>query len=392
MNIVHVIHTVGAASYGPGQVVLHLAREQGTLGGRARIWCLAGEEERQWAADEIGCSAEIEGFPLSFPRALRISRAMERKAGREAAGISVVHLHALWTGLSRTSSFLSSRREVPSVVSPHGALESWALKKSWWKKRIALTLYERRNLQGASCLHACSDQEVAGFREFGLKNPVAVIRNGIDQSWLESAGDAGRFREKFAIPAGKRILLYLSRITPVKGLPLLIDALSGLGRHLGDWTLVMAGGDEFGHLREVQEMIGRHRLESRVVFTGLITGQLKRDAFAAAELFVLPTRREAAPMVVLEALGAGVPVVTTKGAPWADLAQHRCGWWTDVEADAIRAALDVAMGMEPEELGRMGARGKELVAGKYSWATSAGMTMELYEWLQEKRDRPEFVI
>ena len=390
MNIVHVIPNIGASAFGPGQVALHLAREQNDLKNDTRIWCLNNETDRQWASSFSGFEMNrIRGFELSSPRGLLLSRPMERAATLESERISVLHQHCLWTGLSRVAPLL--RGTIPAVISPHGALEAWALKKSWWKKQITLALYERDNLRGASCLHACAGQEVAGFREFGLSNPVAVIPNGISSSWLEGAGDGARFRSQFAIESGKRILLFLSRVTPVKGLPLLIEALAHSGKRLADWTLVVAGGDEFGHLREIQDAIARHRLGERVIFTGLLAGQQKRDAFAAAELFVLPTRREASPVVVLEALGAGVPVLTTKGAPWEELLTERCGWWVDVDAEAIAQALEAAASCAPEELKRMGQRGKALVAGKYSWSNSARMTAELYGWLLGRGERPSFV-
>jgi glycosyltransferase involved in cell wall biosynthesis len=316
---------------------------------------------------------------------------MECTAHVEAGKISVVHQHALWTGLSRVTSLLRERHGVPSVVTAHGALERWALLKSRWKKKIALALYEKNNLHYSSCLHACSDQEKEGFREYGLTNPIAVIPNGISNDWLQSTGDKVAFRTAFNIDPDKRILLYLSRIAPIKGIPLLIEALAIIRDKLSDWILILAGADESGHLREIQTLVVTYQLEKHVIFTGLLKDQLKRDAYAAAELFVLPTKREAAPVVVLEALGAGVPVITTKGAPWENLISHQCGWWADVDCSAIAEALESAMSCAPDELQRMGRRGKELVADKYMWENSARMTIELYGWLTGNRERPDFV-
>jgi glycosyltransferase involved in cell wall biosynthesis len=317
---------------------------------------------------------------------------MRAALGPEGQYFDIVHQHCLWLANSRMTQQLHKLHNVPSVVAPHGSLEPWALQRSSWKKRIALLLYERSNLRDASCLHALSAQEVPGFRDFGLRNPIAVIPNGIGQSWLESKGDSQAFRRSFNIKPEKRILLYLSRITPVKGLPLLIEALAEIRKELSDWLLVLAGVDEFDHLRDIQEAVTRHQLEQHVLFTGLLFDQVKRDAYAAAELFVLPTRREAAPVVVLEALGAGIPVLTTKGAPWENLLTHRCGWWTDIDSEAIAEALKDAISCAPDELRRMGKRGKELVAARYTWTKSARMTIELYEWLLNRRERPDFVL
>jgi len=318
---------------------------------------------------------------------------MEKAASSDVGRhISIVHQHGVWTGISRTTNIMRQRYETPSIVAPHGSLERWALNKSMWKKRIALTLYEQENLRKASCLHACSHQEVAGFRDFGLSSPVAVIPNGIGMSWLNSKGDGLAFRKQFNIPESKRILLYLSRITPIKGLPMLIQALGSIKQQMKDWVLVLAGADEFGHLKEVQQAVSEAGLKQYVVFTGMLTGQLKRDAFATAEMFVLPTLRENFAIVVAESLGAGVPVITTKGAPWQDLITHDCGWWTDVSADALADAVQDAIQKTPAELKAMGERGRTLASSHYTWKQAAQMTIELYDWLLGRRERPGFVI
>jgi glycosyltransferase involved in cell wall biosynthesis len=318
---------------------------------------------------------------------------MERAAaGSMGRSVDIVHQHCLWLANSRTTFYLYKNRKVPSVIAPHGSLEPWALQRSSLKKRIALSLYERNNLYKASCLHALSELEVTGFREFGLRNPIAIIKNGISQSWLDSEGDSAGFRSKFNIHPEKRIALFLSRITPVKGIPLLIEALAMIRETLDNWILVLAGADEFHHLREIQAAVNKNNLDDHVVFSGLLADQTKRDAYAAADLFVLPTRREAAPIVVLEALGAGIPVITTKGAPWQDLITHDCGWWTDISANALASALKDAAMKSPAALKAMGGRGRTLVSSHYTWKQAAQMTIKLYEWLLGRGERPAFVI
>jgi glycosyltransferase involved in cell wall biosynthesis len=186
-------------------------------------------------------------------------------------------------------------------------------------------------------------------------------------------------------------MLFLSRITPVKGLPLLIQALAEIKNRLNDWVLVIAGADEFNHKKEVLELISKHRLNNHILFTGILLGHEKRNAFAAADFFILPTRHEASPVVVMEALGAGVPVLTTKGCPWESLISHNCGWWVDVSSEAIAEAVKEAIACGPDKLRSMGQKGKELVASKYAWSKSAQMTLELYRWLIGDRGKPDFV-
>jgi glycosyltransferase involved in cell wall biosynthesis len=317
---------------------------------------------------------------------------MERLAVREARNISLVHLHSLWTGLSRVSAGLRRTCGIPSVIAPHGCLERQAFRKSRWKKEIVLTFYERENLKNASAFHAVGPREIADIRAFGLFNPVAVIPNGISAGWLGSRGDAQSFRCRHGIPADRRIVLFLSRITPVKGLPIFLEAIHMKRKEFRDWCFVIAGAGELGHLEEVRACVAKKSLDPFVSFVGMLQGQSKRDAFAAADFFVLPSYGEAAPIVILEALGAGIPVLATKGSPWQELEEHGCGWWVDISASALADALADALGTGQDRLRRMGEKGRELVAAKYTWGRSAGMTVQLYDWLLGRGERPDFVV
>ena len=363
------------------------------LGADAKIWCLDNKDERNWASKSVSLFGNrIRGFSVISPKKFGLSFQMERAAKFENNRDLVIHQHGIWTGISRVTNIMREMHRVPTIVAPHGSLEKWALAKSRWKKRIALSLYEKSNLNNASCLYACSNQEVGGFRDFGLKNPVAIIPNGISHSWIESSGDSNSFRLKFNLPPEKQVMLFLSRITPIKGLPLLMDALDVVRENLKNWLLVIAGSDEFSHKADVTNKIRELRLERYVRFVGLLLGKEKRDAFAAANLFVLPSIREASPIVILEALGAGVPVLATKGSQWEDLVRYKCGWWTEVSVDGIATALKDALGCGPEQLKEMGLCGKNLVAKKYTWSQSAQKSIVLYEWLLGRRQKPEFVV
>jgi glycosyltransferase involved in cell wall biosynthesis len=234
--------------------------------------------------------------------------------------------------------------------------------------------------------------EVSDFRDYGLRSPVAVIPNGISQDWLDSRGSSEAFRRQFGIPAEKRILLFLSRVTPKKGLLMLLEAVRLIERDFADWQLVIAGPDEFNHRSEVESFIEQKGLAKQVRLVGPLFDQVKRDAFAAAEIFILPSFSEGAPVVILEALGCEVPVLTTKASPWPELETHGCGWWIDIGTGPLTEALTDALRRSPENLQKMGRQGRDLVFSGYSWTKSARMTIELYEWLLGQRERPEFVV
>jgi glycosyltransferase involved in cell wall biosynthesis len=303
----------------------------------------------------------------------------------------VVHQHGLWTAQSRlTKTF--RRRRIPTIVASHGSLEPYARAQSAWKKRVAMAAFERDNLRNASCLHATAETEVRTLRDFGLRAPIVVLPNGVSQSWPQTTGRADRCRQRLGLVHGERLMLFLSRVHPIKGLPLLIEALSANRARLGDWRLVIAGPDERAHRAELEALVALRGLAGGVVFAGALFGEDKRDAFAAVELFVLPTYSENFGIVVAEALGSGVPVVTTHGAPWRDLEDHRCGWWVPTDSRTIGDALVDAAGRSRAELQAMGERGRQLVMSRYTWPAVAERALAVYRWLAKETPRPDFVI
>ena len=391
MATIHVVAKVGRYSYGLGAVALNLAKEQIAQGHDSVVWCLDRPDEVEWGRQLFGLGLrQVRGFATCGPASMGYTPEMER-AALAGERPDIVHQHSIWCGLSRVTRQWRKRHRAVTVVAAHGALQPWALKKSAWKKKRALLAYESANLREATCLHACGENEISDYREYSLKNPIALLPNAISARWIESVGDPSRFRAAAGLSGDSRIMLYLSRITPKKGLPMLIESMNGLRDRLKSWILVIAGMDEFGHQRELEAQIRACDLGPHVRFVGPLQGQDKRDAFAAADLFVLPTHSEGSPVVVLEALGAGVPVLTTKGAPWADLLRHDCGWWTDISVCGIHDALYDALALPRTVLAAAGERGRNLVTREYSWTKTASKTIRLYEWLRGLGPTPEFV-
>lgn len=267
------------------------------------------------------------------------------------------------------------------VIAPHGALDDWALAKSSWKKKLAYRLWEGNNLHGAHCLQATSEREIQNFRDYGLKNPIARINNGVSQEQLESRGDGSRFRDRHGISKDRRLMLFIARISRQKGLPMLLAAMNALRSKLDDWTLVVGGADQDGHEQEVKDLVKSLRLEEHVIFVGPLFGEAKLDAFAASEVFVLPSHCEGSPMIVLEAMAGRLPVLCTKAASWGELETHACGWWPDIEEGSVRDALEDILTKSTAELEQMGERAHGLVAKEYSWKVAAERSVGLYAWL-----------
>jgi len=393
LKILHNVNSVGKTSFGFGQISVSLAKAQHDLGHDVDLWCLDNDEGIQWASSTHDFPAErIKRFNLFGPIFLLYSPEMKRHANQNAEGIfDIVHQHGIWSGVSSATFKFSQKGKTPTIISPHGTLNQWALNSSRLKKKIALTIYEGANLRQASCLHATSINEIDDFRNFGLKNPIAYIENGINEKHLFTKGNADRFREQYFIDSNKRILFFLSRISPKKGLLMLVEAINSIQDDFTDWLLIIAGNDEFNHKKDIESIITQFQLNNKIKIIDPLFGQDKEDAFAAAELFILPSYSEGSPMVILDSLAAGVPVITTKASTWSDLIEYNCGWWTDISTSAIALAIKEATNMPSDYLQMMGKNGKDLISSKYTWSQLAQKTIQLYNWVLGRGAKPDFV-
>lgn len=301
----------------------------------------------------------------------------------QGAAYSVVHDHGLWLPCNHAVAVASRKLGIPRLVSPRGMLSGWALQHRGWKKRMAWWLYQRRDLQTADVLHATSTAELKAFRDAGLRQPVAVIPNGVEVPPSLTSG--------LRPPASDlRTLLFLGRIHPIKGLLDLIEGWSVLKPR--GWRAVLAGHEEPAHRQELESALRQRGLTGDFTFTGPVEGESKWTLYRQADLFVLPSHSENFGIVVAEALACGIPVVTTRGTPWEGLITHRCGWWTETGSGPLVAALREAMAMNDAARREMGLRGRAWMEQDFSWQSVAEKMKTVYEWMLGGGVKPECVV
>jgi glycosyltransferase involved in cell wall biosynthesis len=230
-------------------------------------------------------------------------------------------------------------------------------------------------------LHATSEQEYSEIRNFGLRQPVAVVPNGVDVPPVPSGVPERR---------DGRTVLYLGRIHPKKGLDRLISAWGELENNWPNWKLRIIGPDEGGYLNRLKRQTKKLGLR-RVSFADPLFGDQKHKAYREADVFVMPTLNENFALTVAEALSQETPVICTKGAPWPGLEVKRCGWWIDHGTDALTRALVDAMSKTPDELAAMGTRGRAWVIRDFSWRTMALEMSAVYHWLSGESSLPRCI-
>lgn len=263
-------------------------------------------------------------------------------------------------------------------------LEPWALQQNTFIKGVFLKLYQYEDLAQATCLHATAQMEAENIRNLGLKNPIAIIPNGIDLAEFPLP--------KYKTEKNKKTLLFLSRIHPKKGIELLIDAWQEQDATIRQqWHVEIAGNGEENYINSLQTKINNNDLQEEIRIIGALFGVDKLAAYHRADLFVLPTYSENFGIVVAEALACGVPVITTNGTPWEELNTRNAGWWIDIGVQPLVETLNKALQLSESERREMGKKGRKLVEENYSIQAVAEQMIQLYKWLLGKAPCPEFV-
>lgn len=320
------------------------------------------------------------------------SRPLRAELQRLAAGgLDVVHNHGVWMFPNAYARRAAVRAGVPLVISPHGMLDAWSLRRNQWKKNLAGWAYEHANLAAARLFHVTSAEEAATLRALGLRQPVALIPNGVDLPEVSTMSDREVIVRRLPALADRKWLMFMSRLHPKKGVLELLRAWVELAPQFPDWQLLLAGPDLDGHGETVRREMAALGLTGRVTMTGMLAGAEKTAALGNADLFVLPTHSENFGLVVAEALAHGVPVITTKGAPWSDLSASGSGWWIELNDRVLVTTLAEAMRLPVEQRRAMGQRGRALVREKYSWPVVAGQMKAVYHWLAGRGPQPECV-
>lgn len=298
--------------------------------------------------------------------------------------VDLLHTHSVWHASNYWAAQLARRRSIPLICQPRGMLEPWAIASKLWKKRLAMLLFQRKDLYGASAFIATSDMEAANIRALGLRQPVALIPNGVDLPQLGPSQEVTAFAHK-----RERVVLFLSRMHPKKGVDLLIRAWAEC--RTPGWRLILVGPDEGGYSQEMLRHVRELGVSDSVEYLGALEGKAKEAVYRSADLFVLPSFSENFGLVVGEALSFGVPVITTRGTPWQELETYRCGWWIDIGVEPLVKAIRDAVSLSDEQRTEMGERGK-ILATRYQWSNAAGQTADFYHWILGRGDRPNCVV
>lgn len=282
----------------------------------------------------------------------------------------IVHVNCCWTPDCAMIQRLAQKRGYKVVLTPHGMLEPWIIKRHYWTRKVpALWLYQKAAMQRADCVQATAESERDNLLKLGYNSNIKVVRLGIDADGIEMKKSWKKTRQ----------ILFLSRVHVKKGINFLVEAADVLRNELQGYKILVAGEGNADYVEAMKRMICDRGLQDIVQLVGGVYGDEKWRLFQTSDFFVLPTHSENFGLAIAESLASGTPVITTVGTPWNDLNSSNSGAWIEIGTQPLVETLRRFLSLSDEDLETMGKNGRKLIETKYSAKVMAEEMMEVYQ-------------
>jgi len=378
LSIMFGVGSLYKRSSGPFLTTLQTAQELRRRGHQVSIIGTKSSQDQGPPADWAGL--QTIAFPKMGPSTLHFAPRAGHWLRRSGLRPDVISLEGVWLHLFGKIAQWAKKQNVPYMITAHGNFNPVALNLSAWKKRIAQYWFASEMLKHASCFHAITEQEYRWIRDYGLRQPVCVVPNGVSIPPVNSAVQISTELRT------RRAALFVGRLHHIKGLDLLLNAWAQVAASRPDWQLVIAGNNDGAQqeLESLNESLGSRNVQ----FVGPLYGDAKSTFLSLCDFFVLPSRSEGLAMAPLEAMSFGKPVLLTKTCNFPEAAQFGAGVEVTCDVDALVEGLKRMMSMDDRERDVMGLAGKKLVEQHYNWQVICSELEQVYGWMAGKNSAP----
>jgi glycosyltransferase involved in cell wall biosynthesis len=239
------------------------------------------------------------------------------------------------------------------------------------------------NLRAADRVIAVSEHIAEQAITLGVDaSRLRVIRSGVDALRF-APRDRAPARERLGVATAARVVLFVGNLEPRKQVDVLLRAVAAIRERVSELQLLIVGSGESAGVQDQTARLARLTMELRlgdvVRFLGRLDDQALLDAYAAADVFALPSSSEAQGIVGLEAMACGLPVVASGvGGLLGTIEVGATGYLVppgDVDALANRLAEVLS---DAEMRATIGAAARKVVEEKFTWAKTAEATLEVY--------------
>lgn len=386
MRVLHAITAIPPVSGGPTSVLRALTAAQVVAGLQVAV-CTSDRDNPSSRALDAGilrqslvAEVDLQAFACEWSGPV-LSLAMRRWLHVHITDFDLVHIHGLYRFPPTYTAWLARRRGVPVVIRPHGNLDPFLYRqssRSLLLKRLWERWFDLPNLNGASAIHYTSEDERERAAFLKPRAPSFVVPNGLDWARFASLPARGAFRARLGI-GDAPLVLFLGRLSFVKGLDLLVPAFAKVRARYPDAVLAIVGPDNEGYGAKVRGWVAEQELVDAVHFVDHIEGEQVLQAYVDADVFVLPSYTENFGMVVAEALACATPVVISDQVNiHREVSGAGAGLVTRCDAGEVAEAIGALLADAPRRAA-MGAAGRALVQRIWTWDVVARQLKAEYE-------------
>jgi glycosyltransferase involved in cell wall biosynthesis len=299
-----------------------------------------------------------------------------------------VSLHSLYSFPVLAGYLLARLHRKPYGIWPHGVLARFQRKVSARKKRVYDLLFVNRMLKNASVLFFSAEGERAEATDLGLSVPSVIVPDGFNADEFSNLPPKGRFRARFLNGNSGPLVLFLARLAPIKGLDLLIQAMRRVVEQKPDARLAIVGPPHpASFLNKVLEWIEESGIKSKIVLTGPAAPEMRLEAYADADLYVLPSYAENFGISMFEAMACGVPALVSDTLSYGnEVAKSGGGLSLARTPEAFSAAM-IELIDQPDLRMEMGARGR-IFARQYSQEETGAKVVKAVECIINRHPFP----
>lgn len=363
MRVLHVIPNIAPDHGGPSRSVPLLVEALRNKGIEVRLAAAGTNGERNVSLDHLPVPGEV----LTIDSKRRLAEAISQS--------DLVEIHSLWNGTSSLAAASCRRSGVPYVLTPRGMLDPACVSNHSVSKWFYRRLVDRPNLANAGGFHFLTkderDRAVVG-RSLS-ESQVAVSPNGASEPPANVPVDV--LRKRFPQLNGKRVVLHLGRLDPIKGIDFQIRALALIPEEERPTLLLL--GPDFGDESRLRKATQKHRVEQWVVFGGPVYGDERFALLQEADLVLLTSLYDCNPVVATETFMMGGAMLATEGCGLNDLGGRGAVEVVPYELDKFAGALRSLLA-DPNRLQSLRAGAKEY-SRSLAWTNVIAPLVELYE-------------
>lgn len=379
MRILHIIRSVNPEGGGPIEGIKQLSRYSIINGYFIEILCLDAPD----AAYVKDCPLKVYSLGPGL-RSYGYSKNLIPWLFANHQNYDAFVINGIWQFHSYAAHYALKKLRRDYYIFTHGMLDPW-FKREYPIKHIKKWLYwiffEYSVLNNAKrVLFTCEEEKIVSRESFKKYQCQETVVN------YGTSGHAGLENEQrdlflntYTQLKNKRYLLFLSRIHPKKGLDLLIKAFAKITQHDNNLELVIAGPDQIGWKKELNELAEKLGISNKITWTGMLKNDLKWGAYLNAEAFILPSHQENFGIVVAEALSCSLPVlISNKVNIWHEIQNDGAGLVCNDDEDGITGLLYQWVNLSIPDKESMKLNARECFLNRFEITRASAKLLSLY--------------